>query len=331
MMSCSDSPGVISGSGVSSRGAARNADGDSGAGDEVGVGNGGRVEGGCDEVGGVAVRAAEDGGVEGHVVAAGGDVGAAGADVGAVPRIGAVIVVGTGAGIADGASRLTTVASAPGSVPGSTESGEPNAGSAGVTDGTGGGNVVPDDLRGSGGGIVVPLLRFGDGGGTVVPLRRSAVPAIGEAGDRPGSGEPPGAAGDRPEPKLPGAAGDRPGSGCPLLPGGVPGVGGGIDVPLLRGPTGGAFVAPVARGTGGVMPVGGAPAREPARRGGSGGNRRLHDAHTVLSSAFSALQNGQDRISALARSGCRARRAAPRRARGALVAPRSRSVHRRSS
>jgi hypothetical protein len=253
----------------------RNAEGDSGAGDDVGVGAG--------------VRSA---------------VGAAGA----VPRIGAVIVVGTGAGIADGVSRLTTVASVPASVPGSTESGEPNAGSAGVTDGTGGGSVEPDGLRGTGGGIVVPLLRCvaGDGGGIVVPLRRSVEPLAALFAE-----------------DMLGIVDD--------IGEGAAGVGGGIVEPLLRGGIGGAFAAPVARGTGGVMPVGGAPAREPARRGGSGGNRRLHDAHTVLSSAFSALQNGQNLISALARSGCRARRAAPRRARGALVAPRSRSVHRRSS
>jgi hypothetical protein len=91
----------------------------------------------------------------------------------------------------------------------------------------------------------------------------------------------------------------------PSCTGAVFASGGGAVVPLRRGPGGGAFVAPAARGTGGVMPVGCAPPREPARRGGSGGNRRLHDPHTAASSAFSALQNGQNRISAPSRWMCR--------------------------
>jgi hypothetical protein len=43
------------------------------------------------------------------------------------------------------------------------------------------------------------------------------------------------------------------------------------------------------------MPVGGALR---ARRGGSGGSRRPHAEQVASSSAFSALQNGQNRISA---------------------------------
>lgn len=66
------------------------------------------------------------------------------------------MVVGTGAGIADGTlSALTTVASDPASV----VAAMPNAGSAGVTEGTGGGSVDPDGLRGIGGGIVELPLR----------------------------------------------------------------------------------------------------------------------------------------------------------------------------
>jgi hypothetical protein len=57
---------------------------------------------------------------------------------------------------------------------------------------------------------------------------------------------------------------------------------------------GGGIVVPARRG-GMLMPVGGA-LRLPARRGGSGGNRRPHAWHAAIWSAFSALQNGQNRI-----------------------------------
>jgi hypothetical protein len=65
------------------------------------------------------------------------------------------------------------------------------------------------------------------------------------------------------------------------------GVGGGI-VAGLR--TGGGGIVVGARG-GSCTPVGGALR---ARRGGSGGSRRPHALHTASSSAFSALQNGQN-------------------------------------
>jgi hypothetical protein len=64
---------------------------------------------------------------------------------------------------------------------------------------------------------------------------------------------------------------------------------------LPRVGVGGGVPAPVGRG-GNTTPVGWPLL--PARRGGSGGKRRPHDAHTADSSAFSALQNGQNRISA---------------------------------
>src|SRR5206468_3021206 len=73
-------------------------------------------------------------------------------------------------------------------------------------------------------------------------------------------------------------------------------VGGATVVPVgLRAAPGigGGMVEP-ARG-GSVMPVGGPLL--PARLGGSGGRRRPHAWHTASSSAFSALQNGQNRMS----------------------------------
>jgi hypothetical protein len=63
----------------------------------------------------------------------------------------------------------------------------------------------------------------------------------------------------------------------------------------------GGSVAP-ARG-GSWTPVGGALR---CRRGGSGGNRRPHARHDASSSAFSALQNGQNRISRASGFGLRA-------------------------
>jgi hypothetical protein len=72
-------------------------------------------------------------------------------------------------------------------------------------------------------------------------------------------------------------------------PVGGPGSGGGFVVPARRGGTAGDGGA---RG-GSCTPVGGALR---ARRGGSGGSLRPHDWHTASSSAFSALQNGQNRM-----------------------------------
>jgi hypothetical protein len=60
----------------------------------------------------------------------------------------------------------------------------------------------------------------------------------------------------------------------------------------LRTGSGGGFGEPGVRG-GSWTPVAGALR---ARRGGKGGSRRPHDWHTASSSAFSALQNGQNRI-----------------------------------
>jgi hypothetical protein len=81
-----------------------------------------------------------------------------------------------------------------------------------------------------------------------------------------------------------------------LAPGGIGspcGIGGWVEVARRGAVTGGGCVVVEARG-GSSTPVGGALR---ARRGGSGGNRRPHDWHTASSSAFSALQNGQNRIS----------------------------------
>jgi hypothetical protein len=51
-----------------------------------------------------------------------------------------------------------------------------------------------------------------------------------------------------------------------------------------------------------IMPVGGPPtAPVRARRLGGGGNRRLHAPHATASAAFSALQNGQNRMRATRR------------------------------
>ena len=60
-------------------------------------------------------------------------------------------------------------------------------------------------------------------------------------------------------------------------------------MPALRVGTGGGFVG-ADRG-GSWTPV---PGALRARRGGRGGSRRPHDWHTASSSAFSALQNGQN-------------------------------------
>jgi hypothetical protein len=67
--------------------------------------------------------------------------------------------------------------------------------------------------------------------------------------------------------------------------------GGGFVVPDLRDGGAGDWAAP-ARG-GSWTPVAGALR---GRRGGRGGSRRPHAWHTASSSAFSALQNGQNRI-----------------------------------
>jgi len=99
-------------------------------------------------------------------------------------------------------------------------------------------------------------------------------------------------------------------SGGPTCPGapGAPGAGvvdaPGADAAGRRGSGGN---VPGGRG-GKFTPVGGALR---ARRGGSGGNRRPHDAQTLCSSVFSALQNGQNRITTPPRH-ARAR-SAPRR------------------
>jgi hypothetical protein len=80
-------------------------------------------------------------------------------------------------------------------------------------------------------------------------------------------------------------------AGCAAPDCAVAGLGGGVVVPVLRGAvTGGGCVVLAARG-GRRTPVAGALR---ARRGGSGGRRRPHDWHTASSSAFSALQNGQN-------------------------------------
>jgi hypothetical protein len=79
---------------------------------------------------------------------------------------------------------------------------------------------------------------------------------------------------------------------APELPAGAaaPATGGGLVLPdRVRGGVDG-----VAGGRGGsCTPLAGALR---ARRGGSGGSRRPHDWHTARSSAFSALQNGQNRM-----------------------------------
>jgi hypothetical protein len=80
---------------------------------------------------------------------------------------------------------------------------------------------------------------------------------------------------------------------CPNAPVGS-GSGGGTVCPDLRCTGTGAVFG--ARG-GSWMPVGGALR---ARRGGNGGRRRPHAWHAASSSAFSALQNGQNRISGAA-------------------------------
>ncbi len=72
--------------------------------------------------------------------------------------------------------------------------------------------------------------------------------------------------------------------------------GGEIAVTLAR--TGGVIsvgglVGDVGGRCGSCTPVGGALR---ARRGGNGGKRRPHAWHTASSSAFSALQNGQNRM-----------------------------------
>lgn len=82
------------------------------------------------------------------------------------------------------------------------------------------------------------------------------------------------------------------------------GIGGGSVEPFARaagaGVVRGGVVPPgrcgcaVGARCGSVMPVG-CPLL-PARRGGNGGKRRPHDWHAAISSAFSALQNGQNRI-----------------------------------
>ena len=72
----------------------------------------------------------------------------------------------------------------------------------------------------------------------------------------------------------------------------VAGIGGGIVLPLRGvGGTAGGFDGGFARG-GNCTPVGGAP--RAARRGGNGGSLRPHVSQVALSSAFSALQNGQN-------------------------------------
>jgi hypothetical protein len=86
--------------------------------------------------------------------------------------------------------------------------------------------------------------------------------------------------------------------GAGAIPGWLPtgtatagGVGGGIVLPVRRG-VGGGWIVVGGRG-GSWTPVGGALR---ARRGGSGGRRRPHAWHEASSSAFSALQNGQNRM-----------------------------------
>jgi len=71
------------------------------------------------------------------------------------------------------------------------------------------------------------------------------------------------------------------------------GIGGGFVEPARRTGVGGGVVDGVAGRGGRLMPVGGALR---ARRGGSGGKRRPHAWQTASSSAFSALQNGQNLI-----------------------------------
>ena len=91
-------------------------------------------------------------------------------------------------------------------------------------------------------------------------------------------------------PDGPGTTGSAPAE-VTVTPGGAGALGGGLVVPLRRGAvTGGGCVVLAARG-GSRTPVAGALR---ARRGGSGGRRRPHDWHTASSSAFSALQNGQN-------------------------------------
>jgi hypothetical protein len=102
-------------------------------------------------------------------------------------------------------------------------------------------------------------------------------------------GATPGLAGAR-RPEAPAATGTRPADVTITLDCAF---GGGLVEPDRRGAvTGGGCVVVAARG-GNSTPVAGALR---ARRGGSGGSRRPHDWQTARSSAFSALQNGQNRM-----------------------------------
>jgi hypothetical protein len=75
--------------------------------------------------------------------------------------------------------------------------------------------------------------------------------------------------------------------------GAVCGIGGGFVWPGRRAGVGGGAAEELAGRGGSWIPVGGAFR---ARRGGSGGRRRPHAWQTASSSAFSALQNGQNLI-----------------------------------
>ena len=165
-----------------------------------------------------------------------------------------------------------------------------------------------------------PAPELGAGGrlGGVLGLRARPIPGgmlgivppgVAAPGPEPGNGPPgpaPGIAPLAPTAGADPATDPEPGAGIAPLADAAGAPEGGsapeLDAPVGGPDSGGGFVVPARRGGiagddgargGSCTPVGGALR---ARRGGSGGSLRPHDWHTASSSAFSALQNGQNRM-----------------------------------
>jgi hypothetical protein len=146
--------------------------------------------------------------------------------------------------------------------------------------------AAPGEPAGGGGGSACAVSRPG---GALLDERSDSgeTGSAGDEGDRPRSiGGGVGGAGAR---RPLGTTGTTP-ADVTITPGCAADPGGCVVLARRGAVTGGGCVVLALRG-GSSTPVGGALR---ARRGGTGGRRRPHAWHTASSSAFSALQNGQN-------------------------------------